>query len=256
MATTGHMDDHGVHTSHQVSISLGQPFIWLRKGWEDMKHHQSISLFYGLVVAGMGLVIISIGRHPYFLAASISGFLLVGPLLTTGLCELSRRRQQGEALTFDGSLSALTRNRQSLESFAMILLALSVLWFLLSTLMLQQIYGSAAPAYGDTLWGDLLDKVTPAQMMSYAIVGGAMCAIVFALSVVSIPMIIDRHSTAGEAINISVKVTLSHLPTMVVWAGLIVLLVGIGFAPALLGLIIVFPLLGHATWHAYRDLVH
>jgi uncharacterized membrane protein len=80
-------------------------------------------------------------------------------------------------------------------------------------------------------------------------------AVVFARSVVSVPLIIDRDADSETAVRTSLRVTLADLPAMIVWAALIVVLVGVGFATFLVGMVVVFPLLGHATWHAYRDLV-
>jgi uncharacterized membrane protein len=82
-----------------------------------------------------------------------------------------------------------------------------------------------------------------------------LAVIVFAVSVVSVPLIIDRHATASDAIRASLRATVRNLPAMLVWAALIVVLTALGFATLLAGMIIVAPLLGYATWHAYRDLI-
>jgi uncharacterized membrane protein len=179
----------------------------------------------------------------------------VGPLLTAGLCELSRRGNAGEAADFETSLSALTRNRDALLRFSVGLLAISAVWFGVSTLMVYLALGSAGPSVGATIWGGVLEQMTTAQAVSYFVVGGLLACLVFARSVVSVPMIIDRDTDSATAIQTSMRVTFADLPVMVVWSALIVTLVGIGFATMLIGMVVVFPLLGHATWHAYRDLV-
>ena len=97
--------------------------------------------------------------------------------------------------------------------------------------------------------------MTTIQAISYIVVGGILAGLVFARSVISIPVIIDRDADAQTAIDTSKRVMLDDLPAMIVWSALIVGLVAIGFATYLVGMIVVFPLLGHATWHAYRDLV-
>jgi uncharacterized membrane protein len=194
-------------------------------------------------------------RHPYFVAASISGFLLVGPLMTTGLCELSRLRERGEPGGFDTSLAALTRHRSALIRLSMTLLAISVVWFAASTLMLVLALGSAGPTIESTVWGGVLAQLSATQILAYLAIGGVLAAIVFARSVVAVPVIIDRGADASTATKTSLKATLSDFPAMMVWAALIVLLTGLGFATFLIGMVVVFPLLGHATWHAYSDLV-
>jgi uncharacterized membrane protein len=97
--------------------------------------------------------------------------------------------------------------------------------------------------------------LSPAQLLGYVVCGGVLAVIVFSVSVVSIPLIIDRHVRASEAMRTSVRVTLANLPAMVVWAGLIVALTALGFLTLLVGMVVIAPLLGYATWHAYRDLI-
>lgn len=239
-------------------LSLFQPLVWLNRGWDDLWRSPYASLSYGLLVSAMGMLLIMMARHPFFLAAVISGFMLVGPVLTTGLCELSRRQSRGETADFDASLEGLTRNREGLGNLALTLLGLSGVWFIVSTFMLAQVMGSAAPDFGMSTWaawGELREMMTGEQLLSYMIVGGLLAAVVFSVSVVTVPMLIDREVSAGFAMRTSFRQTLSHLPIMIVWAALIVGLVVLGFMSFMLGLIVVFPLLGHATWHAYRDLV-
>ncbi|MDX1496934.1 MAG: DUF2189 domain-containing protein [Salinisphaeraceae bacterium] len=253
----GHDVHHDHHRDHNPHISLLQPFSWLARGWDDLTDSPRASLTYGFIVAFMGLLLFMLSRHPYFVAAVVTSFLLVGPILTTGICELSRRQGKGEPASFDASLEALTRNRRGLSRFAMGLLGLGLFWFTLSTTMLTQILGSAAPDFGLSvwaMWSEIIEMMTADQLLAYLIVGGALAVVVFALSVVTVPMLIDRKVSASEATMMSVRQTIAHLPTMIVWAAIIVALVALGFATFMLGLIVVFPLLGHATWHAYRDL--
>jgi uncharacterized membrane protein len=97
--------------------------------------------------------------------------------------------------------------------------------------------------------------LTPAQWLAYIACGGVLAAIVFGVSVVAVPLIIDRHASASQAMRTSLRVTLANFPAMIVWAGLIVIVTAIGFVTLLVGMVIVAPLLGYATWHAYRDLI-
>ena len=255
MNTATHVDRPSVNALTVRRLPLSRPFAWLLLGWDDLRHNPSASIAYGVLVAAFGALLLGFWRHPYLIAASISGFLLVGPLLTTGLCELSRRRAAGEQTDFDSSLSALGRNREALLHFATNLLIISAAWFGMSSLMIHLALGGVAPDVQATVWGGAFDQITMAQWIAYAVVGGVLAAIVFARSVVSIPLIIDRNADALTAVQASHRVTLRDLPTMLVWAALIVLLVGIGFGTFLVGMILVFPLLGHATWHAYDELV-
>lgn len=238
------------------SVTISQPLSWLRSGWQDLAQHPGVSIAHGLLVTGLTLVILLFAsNHVYLMAAAISGFLLVGPIMATGLCELSRRRERGESTSFDDSLDALGRNRTPLVRFALILLSFSVIWFLLSGLVLLAVIGNVAPDIDESLWGGFLDIVTPLQMMLYVVVGGMLALIVFVLSVVAIPAIIDSAVPALDSMLISVRAVVANPLAMLVWAGLIVVLTAAGFLTLLVGMVVIYPLLGHATWYAYRDLV-
>jgi uncharacterized membrane protein len=132
---------------------------------------------------------------------------------------------------------------------------LALIWFALSGSLYLGLIGSIAPSVESSMWGDFMQHVNNSQLIAYGAVGLVLAAVVFTLSVVTIPMIVERHVDASTAMRMSLKVTLRDLPAMLVWAGLIAGLVAIGFATSLLGLIVIFPLLGHATWRAYKELV-
>lgn len=255
MSTATHLSGHVAQALPVTRVSLTRPLVWLARGWDDLRQSPRASLAYGLLVSGMGAVILGFWRHPYFIAASITGFLLFGPLLTAGLCELSRRKAAGESTDFDTSLSVLTRHGPALLRFSAGLLLIGAAWFGASALMLHLALGSAGPSVGATIWGGVFEQMSSAQAFSYVVVGGLLACVVFVRSVVSVPLIIDRDSDAETAIETSSRVTVENLPTMIVWSALIVTLVGVGFATYLVGMVVVFPLLGHATWHAYRELV-
>jgi len=251
MATT----NHSINMYPVRNVPLSRPFIWLGEGWDDLLHHRGASLAYGLLVSILGALILAYGQHPYFIAAVCVGFLLVGPIITAGLCELSRCRDQGELADFQSSLLPLKRNRSSLLGAAETLALLAFIWFALSGALYLALVGSVAPSLETTMWGDIAGQISNSQFMAYLAVGLILAAVVFALSVVTIPMIVDRHVDASTAMRMSLRVTVRDFPAMLVWAGLIATLVVIAFATSLLGMVVIFPLLGHATWRAYKELV-
>jgi uncharacterized membrane protein len=230
--------------------------VWLQRGWDDFVHMKAASLGHGALITALGAVLLMLGSsHPYLVAAAISGYLLVGPIMTTGLCELSRRRAGGEKLGFDESMHGMARNPEGLAYFGVVLAVIAAAWFVLSGVVLQSVLHTAAPSLGDALWGSLSDAVSRPEILAYIGSGALLAAGVFMFSVVAVPLIIDRHASALDAMWISMKVTFWNLPAMIVWAAFIVVLTAIGFAPFLFGMIIVAPILGHATWHAYKDLI-
>jgi len=233
-----------------------QSLVWLRRGWEDLRHTERASLAHGVIISVIGAVLLMLGSaHPYLIAAAVTGYLLVGPIMTTGVCELSRRRAAREPRGFDDSLEAVTRNPDGLMHFGGILALIAIVWFVASTVLLQSTLHIRVPSLAVVLWGGAGDFASTREVIAYFSSGALFAVAVFALSVVAVPFIVDRHATASEAMWASLKVCVHNIPAMVVWAALIVGLTALGFVTLLLGMIVVAPLLGHATWHAYRDLV-
>jgi uncharacterized membrane protein len=207
-----------------------------------------------MVVFGWVLLFL-LGAHPYLLAAALSGFLLGAPVMTTGLVELSRRIENGETTTFNDSVAPLERNGPVLVHFGFVLAAFAVAWFVVSGVFLAAVLNVPTPDFLETFYRGFLDTATRAQLLSYLAVGALLALLVFVLSVVTVPLIIDQQIGAWQAMGLSVDVVRSSPVAMMVWSALLVALTALGFATLLLGMLIVIPLLGHATWHAYRDLV-
>jgi uncharacterized membrane protein len=237
-------------------VPVSQSLEWLRRGWEDMRHLRATSLAHGVFISMLGGVLLVLGSsHPYFIAAAVSGYLLIGPIMTTGVCELSRRRAAGEPLGFDESLQAVARHPRDLLQFGAILAAIAILWFVASEVMLQSILPISRPGLGEMLWGGFTATASRAQVLAYIASGAVLAAFVFTVSVVAVPLIIDRHVSAVDAMWVSTNATFSNLPAMMLWSALIVALTAFGFLTFLIGMVVAAPLLGHATWHAYRDLI-
>lgn len=238
------------------SVPALQSIVWLRRGWEDLRHMERASLAHGVIISVIGAVLLMLGgTHPYLVAAAVTGYLLVGPIMTTGLCELSRRRAAREPQGFDESLEAVTRNPVALMHFGGILALIAIVWFIASTVLLQSALDIHVPSLSVALWGGAGDFASTREVVAYFSSGAIFAVMVFVLSVVAVPLIIDRHATASEAMWASIKASVHNIPAMIVWAAFIVILTALGFVTLLLGMIVIAPLLGHATWHAYRDLI-
>lgn len=256
MSYQSQVNDMPVQMFEVQRVDVTRPLAWVRSGWQDLNHHRGASIAHGLLVTGMGMVILAFAStHIYLMAVAISGFLLVGPVLATGLCELSKRQEQGDYPGFDESLDALSRNGRALWHFAATLLGFSLLWFVISAVILHLFLGQEAPTPGEIIWGGAAHVFTLQQILVYIVTGGVLAFLVFILSVVSVPAIVDRGISASTAMRMSVQVCTANWQAMLVWAALIVFLTGLGFGTFLLGMIVIYPLLGHATWRAYRDLV-
>jgi uncharacterized membrane protein len=246
-------DDQLLHVD-VVRIPIAQPLQWLRAAWLDMR--SGASLGYGALIVAIGwTLLVFCATHPYFIAAAISGFLLVGPLMSAGFCEISRRYSLGQPATFDDSLDGFKRNATALFEFGVILAICAAVWFGISALLLGTVFHIGAPDIGETLYRGFLDSTNRAQVLAYVAVGGLLAIAVFTVSVVAIPLIIDRHASAGQAMRASVSAVFHNIPAMMLWSAMILGLTIIGYATFLLGLLIIAPLLGHATWHAYKAMI-
>ena len=246
-----------LHALPQVArVEALRPLRWLKLGWDDLRHNPIPSLAQGLLLVLMGwLILLFCSAYIDILAAAISGFLLVGPVFAAGFYELSRLRAAGQRATFDASVEGAVRNGKSLASLGLVLAILAIGWVLLSGVLFAQGFGGTPPAVQDNFHRTILEWNYPVFFVTYVATGAILAVVAFVLAAVSAPMIFDRAADTRTAILTSVKAVAANPAAMAVWAALIALLMLVGSAPFLFGLVIVLPLLGHATWHAYRDLV-
>jgi uncharacterized membrane protein len=249
-------DNRTIHVEIR-QVPVFRPLAWLHLGWLDMRKHWAASLGHGALIMALGWTLLVIcGTHPYFIAAAISGFLLVGPIMSAGLYEMSRRYSLGQSANFDESLEGFARNTAGLFKFGVILAICAVVWFAISALLLGTVFHIPAPDMRETLYRGFLDTVNRSQVLAYITIGAVLATAVFAVSVIAVPLIIDRHTSASQGMRASVRAVFRNIPAMIVWSALIVILIVIGYlVPLLVGLLLVTPLLGHSTWYAYKDMI-
>lgn len=256
MSSHIHLHVSGIDLPTIREVAWKRPFAWLGAGFDDLKANPLPSLAYGLLFAlGGDLIILATLRYPYLVTVAISGFFLVAPLLAAGLYELSRQTGQGKRILFIDSLRCYRRNGQSIALFGLILALATVFWERFTAIAFALLGGAGE---GDTavfLSQLLFDGEHLAFAFTWFAMGGLLALIVFALSVVAVPMMLDRGCDPVTAMMASLQAFLDNPTTLLLWAALIVALTLIGFATALFGLILIMPILGHASWHAYRELV-
>lgn len=246
-----------LRAEHAVSIrQVGflSPFRWLRQGWEDMRYSLTASLGHGLIITAMGwVVVIFTNNHLYLFAAAISGFMLVSPLMAAGLYELSRRKESGLSVNFDMSLNGLRINGRRLAKLAALLVLAIFVWFGFSAMIFESYFHGELPAISGAIYQtSWITAAGTTFLVTYGAVGGVIAAGVFILTAVSVPMMMDRSTGLFAAMGTSVRAVMANLPAMLLWGSLLVVLSAIGFATQLWGMFVIIPLLGHATWHAYR----
>jgi uncharacterized membrane protein len=239
-----------------AQVQLLRPLHWIELGWKDLSANPGPSLAHGLILVAVGwLILLLCSTHIDLLAAVVSGFLLVGPVFGAGFYELSRRRAANQPASFDASLDGALRNARSLVRLGLLLAALGAAWVATSHWLFRREFGGDMPAVDMNLYRTILDWQSYGFLVNYIGTGAIYAAAVFIVCVVSAPMIFDRAADTRTAIRTSVRAVAVNPAAMLVWAVLIAAFTAVGFATFLVGLVIVLPLLGHATWHAYRDLV-
>ncbi|MDP2434060.1 MAG: DUF2189 domain-containing protein [Pseudomonadota bacterium] len=231
-------------------VTWRQPLVWLGSGWEDFKGSWTHSLAYGALFALLGFGLVSLTwSHNYLAATLTSGFLLVAPFLALVFYDLSRRREQSDAAAF----VSIRENLSSIGLFALLLAFTFSVWERLSAILLGAHLGASPVPEASLTWLFSLENLE--FVIPFILVGGVMAAVIFSISVVSLPMLMDRRVDIVTAVMTSLWVVRENPLAMLVWATTIAVLTGIGIATSFIGLAVIFPVLGHATWHAYRELV-
>lgn len=239
-----------------AEVPLLKPLDWIGAGWEDLRSCPAVSLGYGIVIAGLLAIVLSLGvDRPYFFTSVISGFFLVGPVLAVGLYEISRRHRAGEEPTLHDALTGWQRNSSSIGLFALMLALVAVAWERVSAIMFAMLYGGHVPDFGRFMTEVFLSGDYPRLVAIYFMAGAALAVLVFALGAVALPMMLDRGTDTATAMMASLKAVAANPGPMALWAAMIVFFVGIGFLTFLIGMVFIMPMLGHATWHAYKALI-
>ena len=240
-------------------IELDRPWQWLVKGWQDMRQAPVVSYTYGVLAAITGYVLL-VGLLwldlLYLLLPMTAGFLIVGPILTVGLYEVSRRAELGERTTLAEALGAFRRNASQIALVGMALLLLMFTWARLAAMIFFLYFGLQPPSFENLIVATFLEADTLPFLIVGTLVGGVLALLTYSISVVSIPLLLDRpQANVIDAIATSFRTVQANFLPMLFWAALIVVFTAAGLVTLFLGLIVTLPLIGHATWHAYRDLV-
>ena len=235
-------------------LALGDPLHWLALGWKDFVRAPWIGVFYGACFMVMGWALLKVYEHaPAYMLALSAGFLLVGPFLCLGMYRTSQRLEAGEKPDFGDSLLAWDTRTGQLGIFGFVLLVLEMLWGR-ATLVVFAVSFDGMPDFKGSLLA-LLDPENIGFIVAWAAVGAVFATLIYAVSVVAMPMILHRQTDAITAGLTSVRLVLTQPLVMAVWAALIALTIGLALLPWFAGLLVAGPVIGHASWHAYRQAV-
>ncbi|MCG6898051.1 MAG: DUF2189 domain-containing protein [Thiocapsa sp.] len=252
-ADSPHQEDPRVNT-----ITLDHPWQWLAKGWQDINTAPFYSLRYGamiVLISGLIVFLTIIGHLTFLIPFLTAGFFLMAPLLAIGLYQMSAHLERGEPVSSCQALEAFRRNQGQLGVAIGFLVMTMQLWILASVFLFIMLFHDPFPPFSSFIPVVLLSGQHMALVIALTLVGAFFAACAFCISAITIPMLIDRQVDAFTAMRTSVRAVTHNWVPMLLWATLLVLIVGAGLLTLYVGLFLAVPLVGHATWHAYRDLV-
>jgi uncharacterized membrane protein len=230
---------------------------WLAAGWADLKANMPISVSYAALFIIIGLMI-SFGFYfmgwPYLILPGLTGFLLVGPAVGIGFYEISRRYAAGEKVSLVAAITAARHNKLGIFGFGIALAFVFQIWIRISFTVFALNFPGIMPD-----WNIILMRAFSMEGVyfgiSIAIVGAVFATCIFFVGAFAMPMMMDRNSVLLPSIITSAYAVSRNRNAMILWAAIIVIFTGIGLATAGIGLIVTLPLIGHATWHAYKKVM-
>jgi uncharacterized membrane protein len=232
----------------------------LSRGFDDFWAMPSHVVFVSLIypVAGLVLAGLTFGYNVLPLLYPLAfGFALLGPLAAIGLYELSRRREQELPTEWKDAFDVLRSPAlPSIAALGVVLLVIFLSWLMTAQALYTWLYGYAAP---ESLIGFVAEVLTTSRGWTLILLGNAIglayAVVALAISVVSVPLLLDRDAGLAVAVHTSVRAVLKNPQTMILWGLIVAVLLVLGSLPAFVGLAIVMPVLGHSTWHLYRRVV-
>ncbi len=239
-------------------LPVSTAFGWLAAGWRDFWINPFASFLYGLLVAAASAGIVwglFALKLDYILFPALAGFLVVGPILAIGLYEKSRCIAAGEKVRFFRMLFVRAQSGYQVVFAGVLLSLLALLWMRAAVIVYALFFGVRAFPGIDHIADMLLTTPTGwAMLVVGTAVGGLFAAFAFAISVFAIPMLLAERTDALTAMGLSLARVWGNRPVMIMWGAIVCVLTAFSVATGFVGLIIVFPVLGHGVWHAYRTL--
>ncbi|MCF8480600.1 MAG: DUF2189 domain-containing protein [Rhodospirillum sp.] len=239
-------------------IVMADVFGWLAAGWADYRRGGVASLSYGLifVVVGYGLTIGLVQLDmAYLISPMIGGFLLVGPILGIGLCEISRTLERGNPPSLPTALLAFRRNGFHIMTAGLVLMIFMMIWVRIAVLIFAITFPYTSISWHNMVTHALTSLDGAIFLVLGTAVGAGFAVLAFVFGVISLPLMLDRKEDIFTAASVSLRTVRLNRRPLMGWAAIIVLFIGGGLATAYVGLIVTMPLIGHATWHAYRSMV-
>lgn len=234
-------------------VGAAQIGIWLTRGWQDMHAIGWPSYLHGVLVCLLSMLMVRGALYAdYLLPGLASAFVLVGPMLATGLYGLSRKRESGLSTHFQDAICAWRSASRCLLRYSLLLIGIGVAWVAISAILFHFFVNTRID---DSVgFARYVLNQGFVHFMLWTLLGSLVAAVVFAASVIAIPLLLDRDVTTRTAVLTSIRVVGENPGTMVLWALFIAFATGLSIVTGMLGFIFLYPLIGHASWHAYRTL--
>jgi len=227
---------------------------WIRLGWHDLRRAGWPSLLHGLIITIASLVIVEIAVLFWpLLPGAVSGFLFVGPILSTGLFAISNRLEADAQPRTKDAVDAWRRGSRCLFRLGLLLVVVATLWVGITKLVFLFFVDAEVESPLDFLRYVVVQGND--TFIEWTVLAGLVIALVFSLTAVSVPLLVDRDVSAKLAMVTSLRTVSENPITMFLWALFLLLATMLSVATFMLGFLILYPLMGHASWHVYRDLV-
>lgn len=228
----------------------------LKRGFADYRRAPVFGLVFGLIFTLMGVVLylqFMVWKSDWSIVPLAAGFPLVGPFVAVGFYEISKILGRGEKATWHAVLQAIYAERKGqIPSIAFVVLFVFLIWVYLAHLVFALSFGLKPLTNVMSSIDILFTQEGIMMLVMGTIVGGALAFILFAVTVIGIPLLVDRDIDVVTAMITSFSLVLNNFVVMAAWGVMVALLLTIAMIPFFLGLIVVLPILGHATWHLYR----
>lgn len=239
-------------------VPTDSPWNWLAAGWRDFVRVPRLSLAYGVTFSAVGYVLtywLYASGALYLILPAAAGFALVGPAAAVGLYDISRRLESGRPITAGAVASAVTSRGDVFAAMGLVLMLFFLAWMEIALMIFAFFFSERSISAGSLVELVFFAPESLPFLVTGTLAGGVLAAAVFTVSTVSLPLLLDRDVNVPTAIATSLRAVKRNRKALALWALIIAVCMSIGIATLFLGLVLTLPLLGFATWHAYRDLV-
>lgn len=238
-------------------VEMDRPWTWLAAGWRDFTSAPLVSLSYGFLFSAAGYVVIY-GLYAidmfYLILPLAAGFTLIGPVAAIGLYDVSRRLESGQPVTLGAALRSFMSNTGTISAMGLVLTLFLLAWIRVALLIFALFFGDRIIPRADFIDAVFFAPESLPFVVVGVLVGALLAAAAFTISAISLPMLLDRNVGVPTAVAASFRAVNRNPQAMALWAALITGFTAFGVATLFVGLTVCLPLVGYASWHAYRDL--